>query len=145
MSIASTGLSCDERRGSLQTTEPTQPPDRPQYLDVLEAAAFLRTSKSNLGKMRCQGNGPRYTKATGRILYRLDHLIAWADQATFTSTADEAARLGPPLKKRGRPKKVAVEPPPVLATPPEPAPPVEPEPPQSRRPRREPIKFTLQD
>jgi hypothetical protein len=53
------------------------------------------------------GGGPKYAKPAGKVIYRLDHLIEWADAATFTSTSDETVRLNKPPTKRGRRRKDA--------------------------------------
>lgn len=54
----------------------------PIYKDSKEAAALLRLSVATLNRYRSQGKGPRYVKTpgySGKILYRLDDLIAWIE------------------------------------------------------------------
>lgn len=60
----------------------------PIYLNTLEAAAYLRLSKSTLAKARVSGRGPPYLKVGRRVLYRHGDLDAWA-QATLRSSTSQ--------------------------------------------------------
>jgi predicted DNA-binding transcriptional regulator AlpA len=46
-------------------------------LDTAQAAEHLSYSKSALEYWRCQGTGPRFYKAAGRVRYRQSDLEAW--------------------------------------------------------------------
>jgi len=47
------------------------------YLDVDQAAEYLRISASNLNKRRVAGTGPRYSKLGRRVIYLRTDLDAW--------------------------------------------------------------------
>lgn len=52
-----------------------------------EAAFYLRSSTSDLAKLRHFGGGPLFIKKSARkILYRRTDLDAWVAGRTFTST-----------------------------------------------------------
>ena len=55
-----------------------------------EAAKVLRTSVRTLERRRLDGTGPKFAKLGGRVLYRPEHVSAWADDRTFASTAEAA-------------------------------------------------------
>jgi excisionase family DNA binding protein len=58
-------------------------------LTVLEAAYYLRLSKSYLDKSRLIGGGPAFIRAGRRkILYRKQDLEEWLRQHRFASTAE---------------------------------------------------------
>jgi hypothetical protein len=48
----------------------------------------LGISPRTLEKYRCHGNGPTFRKLGGRVVYAIDDLEAWADQAACRSTSD---------------------------------------------------------
>lgn len=50
---------------------------RPKF-SVVEAAAYLRCSKSFLDKRRLDGNGPAYLKLGRRVVYDIVDLETWA-------------------------------------------------------------------
>ena len=60
----------------------------PRYLRTPEAARFVGLSIRTLEKHRIYGTGPRYSKLGGRVVYAIDDLEAWADQAACRSTSD---------------------------------------------------------
>lgn len=39
-----------------------------------------------LANWRWSGNGPKYTKVGGRILYKMDELLKWEDRRTVNHT-----------------------------------------------------------
>ena len=59
-----------------------------RFLRTPEAARILSISPRTLEKYRCQGNGPTFRKLGGRVVYAIDDLEAWANQAACNSTSD---------------------------------------------------------
>ncbi|RWO24846.1 MAG: DNA-binding protein [Mesorhizobium sp.] len=59
-----------------------------RYLRTHEAARLLGISPRTLEKYRCHGSGPTFRKLGGRVVYAIDDLEAWADQAACRSTSD---------------------------------------------------------
>lgn len=53
-----------------------------------EAAKFLRLSASTLARWRCTGNGPRFIKLGGSILYRPEDLQAFIEQRVRKNTCE---------------------------------------------------------
>jgi hypothetical protein len=54
-----------------------------------EAAAYLRSSKSYLDKLRVYGGGPEFVRLGRRkILYRKSSLDNWTRQQRFVSTSE---------------------------------------------------------
>ena len=49
-------------------------PGNSELLTAIEAAAHLRCAKQTLARWRCEGGGPAYVKAGGRVLYRREDL-----------------------------------------------------------------------
>ena len=67
-----------------------------RYVRTHEAARLLGLSARTLEKYRCHGSGPTFRKLGGRVVYAIDDLDAWADQAACRSTSDtryEEARV----------------------------------------------------
>jgi predicted DNA-binding transcriptional regulator AlpA len=67
--------------------------DRPaeilmRYVRTHEAARLLGISPRTLEKYRCHGSGPTFRKLGGRVVYAINDLEAWADQAACRSTSD---------------------------------------------------------
>ncbi|MBF0184490.1 MAG: helix-turn-helix domain-containing protein [Magnetococcales bacterium] len=58
------------------------------YLEVRGAAARIKLAASTLAKMRTYGNGPRYAKVGGKILYKVSDLDTWIESRFIHSTAD---------------------------------------------------------
>ncbi len=63
----------------------------PRLLRTAEAGSFLGLSGRTLEKHRLYGSGPVYRKIGGRVVYAVEDLQAWADQARQTSTAAPGA------------------------------------------------------
>ena len=59
-----------------------------RFLRTHEAACLLGLSPRTLEKYRCHGSGPTFRKLGGRVVYAIDDLEAWADQAACRSTSD---------------------------------------------------------
>jgi predicted DNA-binding transcriptional regulator AlpA len=59
-----------------------------RYVRTHEAARILGLSPRTLEKYRCHGSGPTFRKLGGRVVYAIDDLEAWADQAACRSTSD---------------------------------------------------------
>jgi Helix-turn-helix domain len=57
------------------------------FLNVDEAAAWLRLKKRTLDNMRWQGIGPRFRKHGGRVLYHRDDLKEWSESLRRRSTS----------------------------------------------------------
>lgn len=64
-----------------------KPDDEPVLMDVKEAAAFLRLTRSTLDHYRCEGRGPIYRKHGTRVFYTRESLLAWSAGNAFKSTA----------------------------------------------------------
>ena len=60
----------------------------PRYLRTPEAARLLGLSERTLEKHRVYGTGPTFLKLGGRVVYAVDALTTWAEQASRTSTHD---------------------------------------------------------
>jgi hypothetical protein len=58
------------------------------YVRTAEAARILSLSPRTLEKYRCHGNGPTFRKLGGRVVYAIEDLLTWADQAACQSTSD---------------------------------------------------------
>jgi predicted DNA-binding transcriptional regulator AlpA len=59
-----------------------------RFVRTHEAARLLGLSPRTLEKYRCHGSGPTFRKLGGRVVYAIDDLDAWADQAACRSTSD---------------------------------------------------------
>jgi len=70
-----------------------------RFLRTPEAARILSISPRTLEKYRCHGNGPTFRKLGGRVVYAIEDLETWANQAACSSTSDpryvEARAAGP--------------------------------------------------
>jgi predicted DNA-binding transcriptional regulator AlpA len=62
--------------------------DTVAYLTQDEAAKLLRLSPRSLERFRVSGTGPKFVKASRRVLYRRADIEAWAAARTFASTAE---------------------------------------------------------
>ena len=64
------------------------------WLDTKAAATRLGLHPDTLRRLRREGGGPPYTRVPGTkaIRYSVLELDRWMAEATFTSTADEAAQ-----------------------------------------------------
>ena len=60
----------------------------PTFLPPDEAAKAIHTSTRTLERWRRNGDGPKFVKLGGRILYRPEDIDAWAADRTFASTAE---------------------------------------------------------
>jgi hypothetical protein len=74
----------------------------PDLLDTLGAAKRLGVSPSFLAKARMQGVGPRYRKLGRAVRYAQTDLDHWLLACSRTSTAEEPAVIGLPLKMSKR-------------------------------------------
>jgi predicted DNA-binding transcriptional regulator AlpA len=59
-----------------------------RYVPTHEAAQFLAISPRTLEKYRCHGSGPTFRKLGGRVVYAVEDLQAWVDDAACRSTSD---------------------------------------------------------
>ena len=73
---------------------PTNPDANDEHvlLNVQEAAAFLRLTRSTLDHYRCEGKGPIYRKHGTRVFYTLASLIDWSGRREFSSTSSRAGQ-----------------------------------------------------
>jgi predicted DNA-binding transcriptional regulator AlpA len=63
--------------------------DDQKYLTTREAAARIKLGKSTLERMRVEGTGPTFIRATAkRIVYRLADLDAYLAERCRRSTAE---------------------------------------------------------
>jgi predicted DNA-binding transcriptional regulator AlpA len=60
--------------------------DALDFLTPLEAAQLVRLSKRTLDNMRHFGNGPKYRKLGGKIVYLRADLVDWANDNEHVST-----------------------------------------------------------
>ena len=80
------------------TTSPRTVADNSsEFLNVTEAAGFLRISPVTLCRWRVEGIGPLYRKFGRRVLYARSDLRTWADVQRRRSTS-ETADLMPGLQ-----------------------------------------------
>lgn len=70
-----------------------------RQLTTVEAAEYLRVKPTTLEQWRWKGNGPRYSKPAGRILYDPADLDRWIEDGKRGSTAETPT----PRRRRGRP------------------------------------------
>ena len=56
------------------------------YMRPVEAAEYVRLSTSTLAQMRVEQRGPKYFKAGGRVLYRMQDLDAWVESQAYAGT-----------------------------------------------------------
>jgi hypothetical protein len=66
----------------------------PQYVDEDKAAAILDLKRGTLANYRSERCGPRWHRPGGMrgIRYRVDELLAWAEQVTVTPEPDARRR-----------------------------------------------------
>jgi hypothetical protein len=63
--------------------------DGHHYLSTREAAGHIKLGKSTLERMRVEGNGPTFIRATAkRVVYRLEDLDAYLAERRHRSTAE---------------------------------------------------------
>lgn len=63
-------------------------PATTKFLLREEAASLLRLDPRTLDNMRQRGTGPVYTKHGGRVIYRLDDLMAWSNRGRRRTTTE---------------------------------------------------------
>lgn len=66
--------------------------DEHVLLNVQEAAAFLRLTRSTLDHYRCEGKGPIYRKHGTRVFYTRASLIDWSGRREFSSTSSRVGQ-----------------------------------------------------
>lgn len=71
-----------------------------RHLRTTEAARILGLSDRTLEKHRSYGTGPVYRKIGGRVVYRLEDLLAWSERGARISTTDPDAQVVSPAKRR---------------------------------------------
>jgi hypothetical protein len=73
---------------------PTNPDANDEYvlLNVQEAAAFLRLTRSTLDHYRCEGKGPIYRKHGTRVFYTRASLIDWSGRREVASPSRRAGQ-----------------------------------------------------
>ena len=50
------------------------------FFTIAEAAELMRVKRRTLDNFRWRGEGPRFRRHGGRIVYHRDDLLAWSDQ-----------------------------------------------------------------
>jgi predicted DNA-binding transcriptional regulator AlpA len=70
-----------------------------RYLRTPEAARFVGLSIRTLEKHRIYGTGPRYSKLGGRVVYRVEDLQEWVDEAAKASTSDPGKAVVLPARR----------------------------------------------
>lgn len=75
----------------------------------LETRWENRISTRTMANWRAQGNGPRFTKIGGRVLYPVQAVEAWENAGTVASTAQylRTPDVLPPLKPKQRPTRIS--------------------------------------
>jgi predicted DNA-binding transcriptional regulator AlpA len=61
-----------------------------RLLTVAECADYVRLSASTLNRLRVSGDGPRYVKLAGRVLYDVADVDKWIEQGKRGSTSEAA-------------------------------------------------------
>ena len=64
-----------------------------RYLRVEDAARYCQLSTSLLNRLRHTGGGPRYTKISSRVVYRIYDLDEWLDAHQRSSTSEAVAGI----------------------------------------------------
>ncbi len=67
--------------------KPPTDEDEHTLLTTLEAARFLRMTRSTLDHYRCVGRGPDYRKHGARVFYTRAALIRWSQRHAQASTS----------------------------------------------------------
>ena len=66
--------------------------EKSPFLQLAEAATFLRLAPRTLDNMRQRGTGPLYSKHGGRVVYHRDDLIDWSNQHRRRTTLERVPR-----------------------------------------------------
>jgi predicted site-specific integrase-resolvase len=66
--------------------------NEPDYMTAAELSARWKgtISPRTLANWRCTGNGPRFVKIGGRVMYRQSDVQAWENARSVTSTSQYA-------------------------------------------------------
>ena len=72
------------------------------FLRTVEAAEILNLSPRPLEKHRVYGTGPKYFKLGGRVVYKIEDLLAWTEPGARRSTSDPGTGTVLPAKPRER-------------------------------------------
>jgi len=64
------------------------------FFTIAEAAELMRVKRRTLDNFRWRGEGPRFRRHGGRIVYHRDDLLAWSDQRR-ARIASERRQPGP--------------------------------------------------
>ena len=73
--------------------------EKSPFLQLAEAATFLRLAPRTLDNMRQRGTGPLYSKHGGRVVYHRNDLIDWSNQHRRRTTSEKVPR--PPNEPDG--------------------------------------------
>ena len=71
------------------------------FFTIPEAAELMRVKRRTLDNFRWRGEGPRFRRHGGRIVYHRDDLLAWSDQRR----ARIASERKPPEPARASPDR----------------------------------------
>ena len=72
------------------------------YLTQREVAELLHLSQRTVERLRLRGDGPRFVKASRRVLYRRSDVETWTADRTFGSTAEVTQACRRQSTDRGR-------------------------------------------
>ena len=72
-----------------------------RYWNTKRAADYLGFSPDTLNRMRLTGDGPRYAKLGGRVIYDRSDIDAWveANKRSFTHEKNHTVTFIPPSKR----------------------------------------------
>lgn len=74
-----------------QNTQRTLDELKARYLPPDAAGRVLGgVAIQTLARWRCEGTGPKYSKAGRRVMYSVDDLIAWMNARRVSSTSEAA-------------------------------------------------------
>lgn len=57
------------------------------FLNVLEAAKYLRLTRSTLDGYRWDGRGPKYRKHGNKVYYHRDELNRWSENRRYRNSS----------------------------------------------------------
>ena len=84
-----------------------EPHNMETFWTTKQTADILKCSVSRLAKLRCLGEGIRYLKDGGKILYSKDEVLKYLEARSHESTSEYTTRPGtgrPAGKKRKAPR-----------------------------------------
>jgi hypothetical protein len=94
----------------LKTIDTERPTMSPRYLTQVELAVRWRISPRTLERWRWAGEGPRFLKVSGKVLYRIEDIEAFEAAHVRSSTDESAAAVAAQsfAPKRGKQRNQVV-------------------------------------